>query len=93
MPNVTYLGEINEQEKVLLIKASYINIILSRLEALGLTQMEFMYSGVPVVTSGVGGQKWLIHNGVEGLHVSGPEDIEGAAGRTTAGHWVFEISR
>ncbi len=79
MPNVTYLGEINEQEKVLLIKASYINIILSRLEALGLTQMEFMYSGVPVVTSGVGGQKWLIHNGVEGLHVNGPEDIGGAA--------------
>jgi D-inositol-3-phosphate glycosyltransferase len=79
MPNVTYLGEINEQEKVLLIKASYINIILSRLEALGLTQIEFMYNGVPVVTSGVGGQKWLIHNGVEGLHVSGPEDIEGAA--------------
>jgi D-inositol-3-phosphate glycosyltransferase len=79
MPNVTYLGEINEQEKVLLIKASYINIILSRLEALGLTQMEFMYSGVPVVTSGVGGQKWLIHNGVEGIHVSGPEDTEGAA--------------
>ena len=79
MPNVTYLGEVNEQEKVLLIKASYINIILSRLEALGLTQMEFMYNGVPVVTSGVGGQKWLIHNGVEGIHVNGPEDIEGAA--------------
>jgi D-inositol-3-phosphate glycosyltransferase len=79
MPNVTYLGEINDQEKVLLIKASYINLILSRLEALGLTQMEFMYNGVPVVTSGVGGQKWLIHDGVEGLHVRGPEDIEGAA--------------
>jgi len=44
-----------------------------------LTQIEFMYSGVPVVTSGVGGQKWLIHNGVEGLQVNGPEDIEGAA--------------
>ncbi len=79
MPNVTYLGEINELEKVLLIKASYINIILSRLEALGLTQMEFMYNGVPVITSAVGGQKWLIHDGVEGLHVSGPEDIDGAA--------------
>jgi D-inositol-3-phosphate glycosyltransferase len=79
MPNVTYLGEINEQEKVLLIKASYINIILSRLEALGLTQMEFMYNGVPVVTSGVGGQKWLIHEGVEGIHVRGSEDVEGAA--------------
>jgi D-inositol-3-phosphate glycosyltransferase len=79
MPNITYLGEINEQEKVLLIKASYLNLILSQLEALGLSQMEFMYNGVPVVTSGVGGQKWLIHNGVEGIHVKGPEDIEGAA--------------
>jgi D-inositol-3-phosphate glycosyltransferase len=79
MPNVTYLGEINEQEKVLLIKASYLNLILSQLEALGLSQMEFMYNGVPVVTSGVGGQRWLIRNNVEGIHVKGPEDIEGAA--------------
>jgi len=78
MPNVTYLGEINEEEKVLLIKSSYVNIILSRLEALGLAQMEFMYNGVPIVTSGVGGQKWLIHDGVEGLYAKGPEDVEGA---------------
>ncbi|MEM3833197.1 MAG: glycosyltransferase [Thermoprotei archaeon] len=79
LPNVTYLGEISEQEKVLLIKASYLNIILSRLEALGLTQLEFMYLGVPVITSAVGGQAWLIRNGVEGIHVNGPDDIEGAA--------------
>src|SRR3972149_7853169 len=55
LPNVTYLGEINEQEKVKLIKASHINILLSTLEALGLTQLEFMYFGVPVITSAVGG--------------------------------------
>ena len=79
MSNVTYLGEISEQEKVLLIKASYVNIILSQLEALGLSQMEFMYNGVPVVTSAVGGQKWLIRNGLEGIHVKGAEDMEGAA--------------
>ncbi len=78
MPNVTYLGEINEQEKVLLIKASHVNLILSQLEALGLAQMEYMYNGVPVVTSAVGGQKWLIRNGIEGIHVKGAEDIEGA---------------
>ncbi len=78
MQNVTYLGEISEQEKVLLIKASYVNLILSQLEALGLAQMEFMYNGVPVVTSAVGGQKWLIRNGLEGIQVKGAEDIEGA---------------
>jgi glycosyltransferase involved in cell wall biosynthesis len=79
MPNVTYLGEVSEQEKVLLIKASHVNILLSQLEALGLTQLEFMYFGVPVITSAVGGQAWLIRNEVEGLHVGGSEDADGAA--------------
>ena len=79
LPNVTYLGEIDDKEKILLIRSSYINILLSQMEALGLTQLEFMYSGIPVVTSAVGGQSWLVRNGKEGVHTNGPEDIEGAA--------------
>jgi len=79
LPNVTYLGEIDDKEKILLIKSSYINILLSQLEALGLAQLEFMYSGVPIVTSGVGGQSWLVRNGQEGIHTEGPDDIAGAA--------------
>jgi len=79
LPNVTYLGEIDNKEKILLMKASYINLLLSRLESLGLTQLEFMYSGVPVVTSGVGGQSWLVRNGREGIHTEGPDDTDGAA--------------
>jgi len=79
LPNVTYLGEINNKEKILLIKSSHINILMSHLESLGLTQLEFMYSGVPVVTSGAGGQSWLVRNGREGIHTEGPEDIAGAA--------------
>ena len=77
--NVTYLGEIGEKEKVQLIEASYLNILLSRMEALGLTQLEFMFRGVPVITSGVGGQSWIVRNGQEGVHVKGPSDVEGAA--------------
>ena len=83
LPNVTYLGEVSEQEKALLIKTSYLNILLSRLEALGLTQLEFMYLGVPVITSAVGGQAWLIRNEIEGIHVNGPDDIEGSAAAIT----------
>jgi len=83
LSNVTYLGEVSEQEKVLLIKASYLNIILSRLESLGLTQLEFMYSGVPIITSAVGGQAWLIRNEVEGIHVDGPDDVEGSVAAIT----------
>lgn len=77
--NVSYLGEIDDKEKTLLVKSSYINILLSKLEALGLTQLEFMYFGVPVVTSAVGGQSWLVRDSKEGVHTAGPEDIEGAA--------------
>jgi hypothetical protein len=79
MQNVTYLGELDEKDKILLIKSSSVNILMSRLEALGLSQLEFMYAGVPVVTSGVGGQSWLVKNGREGMHLTGPEDAEGAA--------------
>lgn len=79
LPNVTYLGEIDEKEKILLIKSSSVNILMSQAEALGLTQLEFMYMGIPVVTSGVGGQSWLVRNGREGIHIEGPDDIAGAA--------------
>ena len=79
LPNVTYLGELDEKEKTLLIKSSFANILMSQVEALGLTQLEFMYMGVPVITSGVGGQSWLVRNGREGIHTEGPEDAAGAA--------------
>jgi D-inositol-3-phosphate glycosyltransferase len=79
LPNVSYLGEIDDKDKTLLIKSSHVNILLSQLEALGLAQLEFMYFGVPVVTSAVGGQSWLVRNGKEGVHAAGPDDIEGAA--------------
>lgn len=79
MHNVSYLGEIDDKEKTLLIKSTYVNILMSHLEALGLTQLEFMYAGVPIVTSGAGGQAWLVRNGREGMHTHGPNDAEGAA--------------
>jgi glycosyltransferase involved in cell wall biosynthesis len=78
LPNVTYLGEIDESEKVELIKASHLNILMSRLEALGIAQLEFMYCGVPVITSAIGGQSWVVQDGIDGLHVKGPEDVVGA---------------
>ncbi len=78
LKNVSYVGEISDEEKVQLIKGSFLNILLSRMEALGLVQLEFMYGGVPVITSAVGGQRWLIRDGIEGIHVNGPVDIDGA---------------
>jgi D-inositol-3-phosphate glycosyltransferase len=78
-PNVSILGEIDDEEKASLIRASYLNLTLSKMEALGLTQLEFMAAGVPVVTSGVGGQSWVVKNYHTGIVVKGPRDTEGAA--------------
>ena len=79
LSNVTMHGELSEKEKIQLIKASYLNILLSRMEALGLTQLEFMFQGIPVVTSGIGGQAWIVENNQDGIQVDGPDDISGAA--------------
>jgi D-inositol-3-phosphate glycosyltransferase len=79
LSNVTYLGPISDEEKAELIRSAHANIILSRSEALGLVQLEHLYAGVPVVTSGVGGQAWLIRHGQNGFVVKGPDDIKGAA--------------
>jgi len=78
LSNLSYVGKVSDEEKILIIRASYINILLSRMEALGLTQLEFMYGGVPIITSAVGGQGWLVRDGVDGIHVKGSDDLNGA---------------
>ncbi|WP_434731207.1 glycosyltransferase family 4 protein [Thermogladius sp. KZ2Tp1] len=82
--NIVLTGELRDDEKAALIKTSYLNVIMSRMEGFGLTQLEFMYGGVPVVTSAVYGQKWLVRNGVDGVHVNGPDDVNGAASAVDA---------
>jgi len=79
LPNVSVLGSISEIEKSALIKATSINLIMSRSEALGITQLEFMSNGVPVVSSGAGGQQWVVKDGENGIVLQGPDDIVGAA--------------
>jgi D-inositol-3-phosphate glycosyltransferase len=78
LPNVTYLSEIGERDKWHLIGISHLNILLSRMEALGLTQLEFMFGGAPIITSGVGGQAWIVRDKREGIQVDGPDDVDGA---------------
>lgn len=78
MGNVSVLGEIDEGEKVALMRTSYVNLTMSRAEALGLSQLEFMLCGVPVVSSGAGGQSWVVSHGKNGLLLKGPDDFDGA---------------
>ncbi|HXW94107.1 MAG TPA: glycosyltransferase family 4 protein [Nitrososphaerales archaeon] len=79
MDNLTLLGEITDEQKAQLIDETFVNITMSRSEALGIAQLEFMYRGVPVITSGVGGQSWVVRNGFNGIVLRGPDDVEGAS--------------
>jgi glycosyltransferase involved in cell wall biosynthesis len=81
--NVSLVGEITDDEKAKLIDETFVNITMSRSEALGIAQLEFMYRGVPVVTSGVGGQSWLVKGGVNGIVLKGPDDVSGACAAIT----------
>jgi D-inositol-3-phosphate glycosyltransferase len=79
LPNVSVLGSISDEEKAALIRTSLVNITMSRSESLGIAQLEFMSAGVPVITSGVGGQSWIVGNGSNGIVLNGPDDATGAA--------------
>jgi D-inositol-3-phosphate glycosyltransferase len=79
LENVSVLGPLSEQDKASLIKASFVNVSMSRSEALGISQLEFMSMGVPVITSGVGGQSWIVKDGFNGVILKGPDDTRGAA--------------
>jgi glycosyltransferase involved in cell wall biosynthesis len=79
LANVSVIGPISDEEKAALIRTSLANITLSRAESLGISQLEFMSAGVPVITSGVGGQSWIVGNGSNGIVLNGPDDVAGAA--------------
>jgi D-inositol-3-phosphate glycosyltransferase len=79
LPNVSVLGSISDEEKAALIRTSMANITMSKSESLGIAQLEFMSAGVPVITSGVGGQSWIVGDGSNGVVLKGPEDARGAA--------------
>jgi glycosyltransferase involved in cell wall biosynthesis len=79
LANVSVIGPISDEEKAALIRTSLANITLSRAESLGISQLEFMSAGVPVITSGVGGQSWIVGNGSNGIVLNGPDDAAGAA--------------
>jgi len=79
LTNVSVLGPISDEEKAALIRTSFLNITMSKAEALGISQLEFMSAGVPVITSGVGGQSWIVKDGSNGVVLNGPEDTKGAA--------------
>jgi len=82
--SVFFLGYINSEEKLLeILKESDIIVIPSLYESFGRVILEAWASGVAIVATDVGGIKYLIKDGLNGLLIKpkSVDEIEGAIGR------------
>lgn len=59
------------------IKHSFVGVDFSRYEPMGIRALDYLYMGVPYATSPASRGAWYISNGVDGIQLSNPDDVEG----------------
>ena len=64
-----FTGFVSDDQLVATLKSSNIIVIPSRFEPFGITALEAMAAGIPVVVSRVGGLAEIVNNNVDGLEV------------------------
>ena len=67
--SVVFTGKLSEQDKIMLMSASSIGLVLSTHEAFPLTSLEYMSLSKPIIASKVGGIPYIIKDGYNGLLV------------------------
>lgn len=75
-PKTEFLGQVSDQQKIELYRSS-IGFISPQIEDFGITIIEAMSAGRPVITYGKGGGKETVIDGVTGIHLEAQawEDI------------------
>ncbi len=74
--NIHFLGKVEREKALRLIKGADVFILPSRYEGLSTALLEAMACGTPVIASRVGGNTELIEDGVTGLLVSPGDEKE-----------------
>ncbi len=74
--NVMVTGWLNEKDKYALLAGSHVFISPTFYEAFGIALCEALYSKIPVIASDRGGCKYVVRNGIDGILVKDPENIE-----------------
>ena len=65
--HILFTGEVTEKEKIDALNAAYMFINSSEYEAFGITALEAMAQGTPVISANNEGAKYLLENGKHGL--------------------------
>lgn len=74
--NVMVTGWVSEKDKYALMTGANMFISPTYYEAFGIALCEALYSKLPVISTNRGGVKYVVRNGVDGLLVKDPENIE-----------------
>lgn len=83
--NLVYIPSATFRELAALMRRSVAAVDFSQYEPAGIRALEFLYLGTPVAAS-PGSKAWLfITDGVDGMRLGGPDDVDGAA------RWITEL--
>jgi hypothetical protein len=82
-PNALVLSEVEEDAKPAPGQNVSFDLMMSKLEARALIQLEFTNAGIPIATSGVEGRPWTDANGHAGILLGSPRDIKGTTSAIT----------
>lgn len=74
--NVTVTGWLDEKDKYTLLAGSDVFISPTYYEAFGIALCEALYNKLPVVTIDRGGCRYVVRNGIDGILVKDPQNIE-----------------
>lgn len=73
--HVTVTGWINDRDKYALLAGSHVFLSPTSYEAFGIALCEALYNKLPVVTTDIGGGRYIVRNGVDGILVKDQENI------------------
>ncbi|ACB39226.1 glycosyltransferase [Pyrobaculum neutrophilum] len=75
--NLVVLENPDLKTVVSVIKHSFVGVDFSRYEPMGIRALDYLYMGVPYAASPASRATWYISNGVDGIQLSHPDDVEG----------------
>lgn len=75
--HVTVTGWVNDADKYALLSGCSVFLSPTSYEAFGIGLCEALYNGIPAISTDVGGCRYVVRNGVDGILVNKQENIEG----------------